>query len=76
MVVEKELRRRLLELDEHSGHLAHQTEVLTHHSTAMHTLSLGTCSLVTAVECVPLLSFVTEGVYTIKRATQHSKSKC
>ena len=41
VLVEKELRRQLLELDEHSGHLAQQLEVMTHHSMAMHTLTTG-----------------------------------
>ena len=39
--IEKELRRQLLEVDEHSSHQARQLDLLHHHTLAMHTLAPG-----------------------------------
>lgn len=39
--IEKELRRQLLEVDEHSSHQARQLELLHDHTLAMHTLAPG-----------------------------------
>lgn len=39
--IEKELRRQLLEIDEHSSHQARQLELLQEHTLAMHSLAPG-----------------------------------
>jgi len=40
--IEKELRRQLLEVDEHSSHQARQLELLQEHTLAMRSLAPGT----------------------------------
>ena len=51
--VEKELRRQLLEVDEHSSHQARQLDLLQLHTLAMHTLAPGhsTCLPLCVTSC-------------------------
>ena len=43
--IEKELRRQLLDIDEHSSQQARQLELLHQHTLAMHTLAPGATAL-------------------------------